>query len=40
MHQGEAMLPAVDALYDEAPRGLVLTTPEGTIRRVNVTFCP
>jgi sigma-B regulation protein RsbU (phosphoserine phosphatase) len=39
MHQGEAMLPAADALYDEAACGLVLTTPDGTIRRANATFC-
>lgn len=28
-----------DALYEHAPCGLLVTGPEGTIRRVNATFC-
>ena len=35
---GELALTA-DALYDYAPCGLLVTGPEGTIRRVNATFC-
>jgi sigma-B regulation protein RsbU (phosphoserine phosphatase) len=32
-------LPGAEALYDDAPCGLVLTDPDGTIRRVNATLC-
>ena len=32
-------LPEADALYEQAPCGLMLTDPDGTIRRVNATFC-
>jgi sigma-B regulation protein RsbU (phosphoserine phosphatase) len=32
-------LPDFAQLYAEAPCGLVLTTPDGTIQRVNQTFC-
>lgn len=35
---GELALTA-DALYEHAPCGLLATSPEGTIRRVNATFC-
>ena len=35
---GEPALTA-DALYEHAPCGLLVTGPEGTIRRVNATFC-
>lgn len=31
--------PDVAALYDEAPCGLLVTTPDGVIQRVNRTFC-
>ncbi|MEO7245326.1 MAG: PAS domain-containing sensor histidine kinase, partial [Rubrivivax sp.] len=31
--------PRLDALYDGAPCGLMLTTPDGTILRVNDTLC-
>jgi sigma-B regulation protein RsbU (phosphoserine phosphatase) len=36
---GEAGLPDADALFEEAACGLLLTTADGTIRRVNRTFC-
>ena len=32
-------LPSAEALYEQAPCGLMLTDPDGTIRRVNTTFC-
>jgi sigma-B regulation protein RsbU (phosphoserine phosphatase) len=32
-------LPDGEALYEEAPCGLMLTDTDGTIRRVNATFC-
>ena len=32
-------LPAPEALFDEAACGLLLTDPDGSIRRVNATFC-
>jgi sigma-B regulation protein RsbU (phosphoserine phosphatase) len=32
-------LPDTDALYEQAPCGLMLTDADGTIRRVNATFC-
>jgi sigma-B regulation protein RsbU (phosphoserine phosphatase) len=32
-------LPDSDALYEQAPCGLMLTDADGTIRRVNATFC-
>jgi sigma-B regulation protein RsbU (phosphoserine phosphatase) len=32
-------LPGADALYEQAPCGLMLTDTDGTIRRVNTTFC-
>ena len=32
-------LPDGDALYEQAPCGLMLTDTDGTIRRVNATFC-
>lgn len=31
--------PGCDALYSQAACGLLLTTPDGVIRRVNATFC-
>jgi sigma-B regulation protein RsbU (phosphoserine phosphatase) len=34
-----ATLPAVDELFEHAPCGLMLTSEDGTIRRVNETFC-
>src|SRR4051812_35458944 len=34
-----APLPSADALYERAPCGLLLTAPDGTILRVNRTFC-
>ena len=35
----EAGLPATEALYEHAPCGLLITQPNGTIERVNQTFC-
>ncbi|MCF8979301.1 PAS domain-containing protein [Pseudomonas syringae] len=35
----EAGLPATEALYEQAPCGLLITQPNGTIERVNQTFC-
>jgi len=32
-------MPGVDALFEHAPCGLMLTSEDGTIRRVNATFC-
>lgn len=32
-------LPSAETLYEQAPCGLMLTDPDGTIRRVNTTFC-
>lgn len=32
-------LPALDEVYDHAPCGLLMTTVQGTIVRVNATFC-
>jgi sigma-B regulation protein RsbU (phosphoserine phosphatase) len=32
-------MPAVDELFEHAPCGLMLTSEDGTIRRVNATFC-
>jgi phosphoserine phosphatase RsbU/P len=34
-----ARLPGPDALYEQAPCGLMLTDTDGTILRVNATFC-
>ncbi|MBD8189325.1 PAS domain-containing sensor histidine kinase [Pseudomonas viridiflava] len=35
----ETGLPATEALYEHAPCGLLITQPDGTIERVNQTFC-
>jgi sigma-B regulation protein RsbU (phosphoserine phosphatase) len=35
----EVRLPPDDALYEDAPCGLLVTSRDGTIRRVNGTFC-
>lgn len=35
----ETGLPAIEALYEHAPCGLLITQPDGTIERVNQTFC-
>jgi sigma-B regulation protein RsbU (phosphoserine phosphatase) len=37
--KSDADLPDGDALYDQAACGLMLTETDGTIRRVNATFC-
>ncbi len=39
MPTGGQALPAADALYDHAACGLLLTSADGTIRRVNTTLC-
>lgn len=39
MPTGSALALKADALYEHAPCGLLVTGPEGTIRRVNATFC-
>ena len=39
MPDSAAPLPDADILYDEAACGLLLTAADGTIRRVNATFC-
>ena len=36
---GDELALTADALYEHAPCGLLVTGPEGTIRRVNATFC-
>jgi murein DD-endopeptidase MepM/ murein hydrolase activator NlpD len=36
---GEPRLPDAEALFEDAPCGLLLTGADGTIRRVNRTFC-
>ena len=36
---GEGELPDAEALFEDAACGLLLTGPDGTIRRVNRTFC-
>ncbi|HLL11302.1 MAG TPA: PAS domain-containing sensor histidine kinase [Rubrivivax sp.] len=35
----DGVLPGADELFDHAACGLLLTTPDGTIRRANNTFC-
>ncbi|WP_191864301.1 PAS domain-containing protein, partial [Pseudomonas viridiflava] len=35
----DAGLPSTEALYEHAPCGLLITQPDGTIERVNQTFC-
>lgn len=35
----DAGLPSTEALYEHAPCGLLITQPNGTIERVNQTFC-
>ena len=39
MPTGDEPALTADALYEHAPCGLLVTGPEGTIRRVNATFC-
>ena len=39
MPAGGAAALTADRLYEHAPCGLLATSPEGTIRRVNATFC-
>jgi hypothetical protein len=36
---GEGELPDAEALFEDAACGLLLTGADGTIRRVNRTFC-
>jgi sigma-B regulation protein RsbU (phosphoserine phosphatase) len=39
MAKPQASLPTTDALFEHAPCGLLLTSEDGTIRRVNATLC-
>jgi sigma-B regulation protein RsbU (phosphoserine phosphatase) len=39
MDSADRALPSAQALFEDAPCGILLTTPDGTIRRVNRTFC-
>lgn len=39
MNAGEWVHPPVDALFERAPCGLIVTTEDGTILRTNQTFC-